>query len=101
MSILMDYLQEEAEKKKKSVKTWLEDVAKNADKCAWCTHVGKFTNPAVGNVVIDVLSKKPEHNGFLYTENTVCDKDISVQDNLSAFDLPIKVTLYGSITSEP
>lgn len=84
MSILMEYLREEAEKKKKSIASWLKETVQNADKCAWCTHIGKFTNPSVENVNIDVPSNELLRDGYLYTGAAVCEKDIAVSANYLA-----------------
>lgn len=84
MSILMEYLREEAEKKKKPVERWLEENAKNADKCAWCTHIGKFTNPSVENVNVDMPSNELQRDGYLYTGTVACVKDIAVSANYLA-----------------
>lgn len=80
----MDYLQEEADKKKKSVASWLEDTIKNADKCTWCTHVGKFVHPSVENVAIFVPYRSFSRIGAVFTENTVCESDVAVSANYLA-----------------
>ncbi len=84
MSIFVDYLQEEAEKKKKQGKTWLEETARNADKCAWATHIGKFTNPSVENVTVDAGCETACRDGYLHTGSVICEKDIAVSANYLA-----------------
>lgn len=84
MSVLTDYLQEEAGKKKKSAASWTEDTLKNAEKCTWCTHVGKFVHPSVENVAVFVPHNISSQDGAVYTENTVCETDIAVSANYLA-----------------
>lgn len=84
MSILMDFLQAEAGKKKKSAANWLKDALKNADKCVWCTHVGKFVHPSVENIAVRVPRNYDFHDGVVCTENTLCESDVAVSANYLA-----------------
>lgn len=84
MSILMDYLEEESAKKKKSAAVWLEETLKNADKCVWCTHIGKFVHPSVENVAVFVPPGQDMQDGLVHTANVVCEADIAVSANYLA-----------------
>ena len=81
MSFLMNFIQESSASKKKSAADWLATVADDAaTKCAFATHIARFTNPGVdvplyaepGGIIPD---------GYVYTVNTVCQTDIAVGAN--------------------
>ena len=77
----MNFIQESSASKKKSAADWLATVADDAaTKCAFATHIARFTNPGVdvplyaepGGIIPD---------GYVYTVNTVCQTDIAVGAN--------------------
>ena len=84
MSIMTDYVKEEAGKKKKSAASWLEDTLKNADKCVWCTHVGKFVHPSAENIAVLVPRSLESQDGTVCTANTLCESDVAVSANYLA-----------------
>ncbi len=51
MSIFLDFLQEKADKKKKTKEEWLQATAQNANKCLFATHIGRFTHPSIDTKV--------------------------------------------------
>lgn len=51
MSIFLDFLQKNANDKKKTKEEWLLSAAKNAHNCFWATHIGKFTHSKINNEV--------------------------------------------------
>ena len=68
-------------KKNITAEEWLEDIASNAAKCKFATHVGRFVNPDVSNVVInvkDITSASNETEGYITTTGTDCQMDMSV-----------------------
>ena len=84
MSIFQEYVQAEADKKKKAVAVWLEETAANANKCQWATHVAKYVNPSVEGVNIVVKNAEPEAQGYVCTGNTKVATDIAVSANYLA-----------------
>ena len=68
MSILMEYLREEAGAGKEAVANWFMAILKDIKYCALCTHIGKFTDPSL-NVNYFVFDGIHSHNGYVYTEN--------------------------------
>ncbi len=75
MSILMDFLQHEAGERTEHIANWLEETFSKAKYCSLCTHIGKFTNPSL-NVDAFVPEQPHQNNGYVYTANVFCDKDI-------------------------
>lgn len=89
MSILMDYINKNAEQKKLSAKEWLLAVAKNASKCTLCSHVGRFLHPSAD---VKILAKKDNGTDDRYvdTAHVSFQPDITVS---SAAYLPISKLL--------
>ena len=83
MSILGDYVQAEADKKGSPPGQWLADVAKNASKCQFATHIGRFANP---DVTVNWQAKIKEKPDELYvsTATAECQPDIFVAANYLA-----------------
>ena len=83
MSILSDYVQAEAEKKGSPPGEWLTDIAKNAGKCQFATHIGRFVNP---DVTVNWQAKIKEKPDELYvsTASAKCQTDIFVAANYLA-----------------
>ena len=67
----------ETQKANITAEEWLENIASNASKCKFVTHVGKFVNPDV-DVTINVMSARNEDTGYIATANTDCQMDMSV-----------------------
>jgi len=65
MSILMDYINKNAEQKKLSSKEWLLAVAKNASKCTLCSHVGRFLHPSAD---VKILAEKDDGTDDRYVD---------------------------------
>ncbi|WP_187620271.1 type I-F CRISPR-associated protein Csy1 [Selenomonas ruminis] len=83
MSVFSDYVQSEADRKNKTKKEWLLDIAKNADKCLLATHIGRFTNPDVTvNWQADIKDKPAE--GYVSTSSVSCNNDVFVAANYLA-----------------
>lgn len=51
MSILCDYIEAQAKKRKKDPKKWLKQIVQNTATCRRVTHVGKFTDPGIDSSV--------------------------------------------------
>lgn len=83
VSVFLDYIQYEAEKKKKTQKEWLLDIAKNADKCLFATHIGRFTNPdVIVNWQANIKDRAAE--GYVSTASVSCSNDVFVAANYMA-----------------
>ncbi|MCH4166615.1 MAG: type I-F CRISPR-associated protein Csy1 [Megasphaera sp.] len=77
MSIFLDFVQTEADKKKQTVEQWLLHAADNASKCTWTTHCGRFTNPSInGQVSLQVVPGEVQKDGYVYTANVRCKPDV-------------------------
>lgn len=78
MSIFMDYLQQEAAKEKGAVskEEWLRKTAKNAAKCTFATHVGKFVHPSA-DVKVLVKPNTVQDSPYVLTSAVRCPVDIS------------------------
>ena len=83
VSIFSDYVQYEADKKNKSKKEWLLDIAKNADKCLFATHIGRFTNPEVTVNWQANINDRPAE-GYVSTASVSCSTDVFVAANYMA-----------------
>lgn len=83
MSILLDFLEDEAKKKKDSPRARIEELSKNAVQCVLCTHVGKFTDPSVRGVNAYV-GYNPKDDGYIYTENVKHRLD-AASNNIATF----------------
>ena len=83
MSVLTDYVQAEAEKKGVPPGQWLTDMAKNAGKCQFATHIGRFVNP---DVTVNWQAKVKDKPDELYvsTASVKCSPDIFVAANYLA-----------------
>ena len=83
MGVLSDYVQVEAEKKGVSPGQWLMDMAKNASKCQFATHIGRFINP---DVTVNWQAKVKDKPDELYvsTASVKCSPDIFVAANYLA-----------------
>ena len=88
MSFLMEYIQASSAAKNRSAAEWLVAVADDAaTKCAYATHIARFTNPGV-DVPLYAEPGDITPDGYVYTVNTVCPTDIAVGANfLSAAKL--------------
>lgn len=83
MSILSDYVQAEAEKKGSPPGEWLKDIAKNAGKCQFATHIGRFANPDVTVNWQAKIQEKPDEP-YVSTASAKCRTDIFVAANYLA-----------------
>lgn len=79
MSILIDFLNEQAKKKKDSPRARIEELSKNAGQCILCTHVGKFTDPSVRGVNA-CAGYNPKDDGYIYTENVEHGLDAAINN---------------------
>lgn len=81
MSAFMDYIQAASTAKNRPVADWLAAVANDAaTKCAFATHISRFTNPGV-DVPLYAEPGGITPDGYVYTVNTVCQTDIAVGAN--------------------
>ena len=70
--------QKKADKKKNiTAEEWLDDIAGNAAKCRWATHVGRFINPDV-KTILNVTPVSHANEGYITTAGTDCQVDMSV-----------------------
>lgn len=83
MSIFGDYVEAEAEKKGKSKAEWLMEVAQNAGKCQFSTHIGRFSNPDVTVNWQAQINNKPMEP-YVSTASVACSTDIFVAANYLA-----------------
>lgn len=83
MSIFGDYVEAEAEKKGKSKAEWLMEVAQNAGKCQFSTHIGRFSNPDVTVNWQAQINNKPMEP-YVSTASVACSMDIFVAANYLA-----------------
>ncbi len=83
MSIFGDYVEAEAEKKGKSKAEWLMEVAQNAGKCQFSTHIGRFSNPDVTVNWQAQINNKPM-DPYVSTASVACSTDIFVAANYLA-----------------
>lgn len=83
MSILGDYVQTEAEKKGVTQEKWLTDIAGNASKCQFATHIGRFANPDVSVTWQAEIYDKPTES-YVSTSSVNCSPDIFVAANYLA-----------------
>lgn len=112
MSKLTEFLEKEVKKNKENneekkpenrkpetIAGCLEEYPKDADKCTWSTHVGKFVHPSVENVAARVSHNASLRDGAVYTANTVCDLDIAVSARYMATAklLALKLEDGGSV----
>lgn len=79
MSILGDYVEEKAGKKGKTPGQWLADVAKNASKCQFATHIGRFSNPNV-TVNWQVKINEQMNSTYVFTNSTACLSDFFLEN---------------------
>lgn len=78
MDSLETYIHDKAIAKHKTEHEWLEGCVKFIPKCILATHVGKFTNPDVEQVMIFCKLDSSENNGYVYTAGVNVDTDITV-----------------------
>lgn len=83
MSVLTDYVQAESEKKGVPPGQWLADTAKNASKCQFATHIGRFVNPDVTVNWQAKINDKP-NDAYVSTASVTCSPDIFVAANYLA-----------------
>lgn len=83
MSILGDYVQAESDKKGSPPGQWLADIAKNAGKCLFATHIGRFANPDVTVNWQAKIKEKPDEP-YVSTASAKCQTDIFVAANYLA-----------------
>lgn len=76
LGILMQYVQESAEKKNKTVNEWLKNTVSHIPNCLLATHVGKFTHPDIISKV-SLLDQENELSiPYVTTAGTHCSTDI-------------------------
>ena len=83
MSIFSEYVEAEAEKKQVSMAAWLMDVAKNASKCQFATHIGRYSNPDVTVNWQAPINNKPQE-AYVSTASAFCSTDVFVAANYLA-----------------
>ena len=83
VSAFSDYVRAEAEKKSVSPGDWLADTARNAGKCVFASHIGRFTNPEVTVNWQAKIKDKPEE-GYVSTASASCSNDVFVAANYMA-----------------
>lgn len=74
MSILIDYIEGQAKKKKITPQEWVSSFG-FVGKCKRITHRGKFTNPQ-SKLSLCVKTKGNDGKGYVTTENSNVDNDI-------------------------
>lgn len=77
MSILLDYIREDAKDKKKSEKEWLKNMVANIDECILATHVGKFTHPDISKFNF-LVPYDAGIDGYVTTRRSKRTTDIAV-----------------------
>ena len=97
MSVLTEYICEQAEKKKKTPQEWLQATVGNFSKCTLATHVGKFTNPDSKVVMYD--GTKEEQTGLVMTSSVDHKTDIIYSS--AAFMAAAKLLLKPLEDNEP
>ncbi len=102
MSIFLDFLQEKADKKKKTKEEWLQATAQNADKCLFATHIGRFTHPSIDTKVsFSAGTPLVRVTGFVSSAGTCMEKDVATGANyLSTADLASLVLENGKTVYE-
>ena len=102
MSIFLEFLQEKADKKKKTKEEWLQAAAQNADKCLLGTHIGRFTHPSIDTKVSFSAGITFERvTGFVSSFGTGTEKDVATGANyLSTADLASLVLENGKTVYE-
>lgn len=102
MSIFLDFLQEKADKKKKTKEEWLQATAQNADKCLFATHIGRFTHPSIDTKVsFSAGTPLVRVTGFVSSVGTCMEKDVATGANyLSTADLASLVLENGKTVDE-
>ncbi len=76
MSILLDYIREDAKEKKKSEKEWLKKRVDDIDKCTLATHVGKFTHPDISEINF-LASYDAGVDGYVTTQRSKRTMDLA------------------------
>ena len=76
MGILHEYVIQQADKKDKQPKEWLENVIGMMDKCEFATHVGKFTHPDSKVNILDYNNEGVE--GYVTTGGLSSTTDIAI-----------------------
>lgn len=97
MSVLTEYICEQAEKKKKTPQEWLKATVGNFSKCTLATHVGKFTNPDSKVVMYDETETK--QTGLVMTSST--NHKIDIIYSSAAFMAAAKLLLKPLEDGEP
>ena len=101
MGILHEYVIQQADKKDKQPKEWLENVIGMMDKCKFATHVGKFTHPDSKVNILDYNNEGVE--GYVTTGGLSSTTDIAINAaylsvaNLLLLELENNKTVFDNI----